>query len=304
MKKISPLVIALFVLVDLFLVGWILAHRVHFLIFDPAGLVADEQKRLFLGVGALGLIIIGTTIAIAFFIVFRYREDNEKIHVRFNPDWTGSKKLILLFWAFPAIIIFGLGIITWQTTHTLDPYKPLAVAKKPLTIQVVSLQWKWLFIYPEQHIATVNFVAFPAQTPLTFELTADSPMNSFWIPQLGGQIYSMSGMSTKTHLMADAPGEFAGKTAEINGAGYEGMKFTAKAMTDADFAAWVDSVKQSSQMLDKTTYETLAQPTEDVKPIYYSSVEDNLYNTVMMKFMPSSPSSQSETQTMPDMHMY
>jgi cytochrome o ubiquinol oxidase subunit 2 len=150
---------------------------------------------------------------------------------------------------------------------------------------VIALDWKWLFIYPEQRIATVNYVAFPEKTPVNFQITADAPMNSFWIPQLGGQIYAMPGMSTKLHLMADRTGEFRGSSANISGEGFAGMTFTAKSDTSAGFDRWVKSIKQSPNQLSLGTYDQLAKPSQDNPPMYYSLKEHNLYDIVVMKFM-------------------
>jgi cytochrome o ubiquinol oxidase subunit 2 len=161
----------------------------------------------------------------------------------------------------------------------------------------VALQWKWLFIYPEQNIATVNFVEFPNSTPVNFQLTADAPMNSFWIPELGGQMYAMPGMSTQLHLMADRPGEFNGSAAEISGKGFSGMKFIAKATSQKDFDTWVKSVKQSSNMIDLSKYNKLAEPSENNPVITYASVEKDLYNSIIMKFMPAMDNMHMEGMT-------
>jgi cytochrome o ubiquinol oxidase subunit 2 len=178
-----------------------------------------------------------------------------------------------------------MSIITWEATHRIDPHKPIASDVKPLTIQVVALQWKWLFIYPEQGIATVNYIAFPEDTPLTFTLTADGPMSSFWIPQLGGQLYAMTGMAQSLHLIADNQGEFRGSNAEISGSGFATMKFTAKATSQREFERWIDQVKHSPHKLTFEEYNKLAQPSEDTPPLFYNSTEKDLFTTIMMRFM-------------------
>jgi cytochrome o ubiquinol oxidase subunit 2 len=176
-------------------------------------------------------------------------------------------------------------VVTWNSSHNLDPYKPLASNVKPLTIQVVALQWKWLFIYPEQGIATVNFAQIPEDVPINFEITSDAPMNSFWIPQLGGQIYAMPGMSTKLHLMAEEPGDYRGSSANISGEGYWAMRFTTRASSQEKFDDWVAEVKTSKQWLDAAEYKQLAKPSEDEPQIFYSAFDDDLYDTVVMKYM-------------------
>jgi cytochrome o ubiquinol oxidase subunit 2 len=150
---------------------------------------------------------------------------------------------------------------------------------------VVALQWKWLFIYPEQHIASVNFVQFPDQRPLNFQITADAPMNSFWIPKLGGQVYAMSGMSTQLHLMADKPGDYRGISANMSGEGFSGMKFTARASTQKDFDAWVLKEKRSGVSLDKASYDQLALPSKDNAATTYTLAKHDLYDTIVMKYM-------------------
>ncbi len=146
-------------------------------------------------------------------------------------------------WAVPIILIASLSVLNWKSTHELDPYQPIASNAPPLTVEVVALDWKFLFIYPQQNIATVNFIEFPVNTPLNFQLTADAPMSSFWIPQLGSQIYAMPAMSTQLHLIANSTGDFRGMDTEINGAGFSGMKFAARSVSQTDFNAWVASVK-------------------------------------------------------------
>jgi cytochrome o ubiquinol oxidase subunit 2 len=191
-----------------------------------------------------------------------------------------------ILWLVPTSVIAIMAVVTWQAAHKLDPYQPLKSEFKPLTIQVVALDWKWLFIYPEQGIATLNYVQFPAAIPIHFTLAADgSPMNSFWIPQLSGQIYSMSGMSTSLHLMADGPGQYTGRAAEINGKGYADMTFVVRSSSTSDFEDWVGHVKQSSEQLTEATYSDLIKPSIKNPITFYSSVENNLYHKIMMKYM-------------------
>lgn len=299
MRKYSLLLIISLIAADIALVVWVIAHSLHFQVLDPAGIIASREKRLFVSVLFIGLSVIGTVIASTFFIVWKYREENTKS--TYTPETTGSKSMLLFWWILPTIIILFLAVITWQSTHALDPYQPLQTGDKPLRIQVVALQWKWLFIYPEENIATVNYIVFPEKTPLSFELTADAPMNSFWIPRLGGQIYAMSGMVTRTHLMADSVGEYKGSTAEISGTGFAGMKFIAKSVSDDDYTKWVEKVKASSSILDRSTYDTLAKPSEDTKATFYAPVERNLYNEIIMKYMAPNHSVSTHDRPMSDM---
>lgn len=164
-----------------------------------------------------------------------------------------------------------------------------------MTIKVIALQWKWLFIYPEQNVASVNFVQLPKDRPVNFEITADAPMNSFWIPQLGGQVYAMAGMSTKLHLMGNEIGNYKGSSANLSGEGFADMKFTARVGTEADFSEWVKEVKRSPAMLNAATYSALAQPGKEALPTYYATTDPSLYDSVIMKYM-------MPKGTMPAMH--
>jgi len=240
-----------------------------------------------------------------FFFAFKYRSD--KKNPSYSPDMD-SKWGSALVWAIPGTIIIVLSVINWKTTHALDPGNQIASPNPPLTIQVVALQWKFLFIYPKQNIATVNFIEFPVNTPLNFQLTADGPMSSFWIPQLGSQIYAMSAMQTQLNLMASKVGDFRGMDTEINGAGFSGMKFIARSATDSDFNTWLNSIKQSGNELTLDSYNNLAQPSSNNPVASYSSVEEGLYNNVMMKYMmPQSEmpamGTTSPNNSMPGMNM-
>ena len=170
-------------------------------------------------------------------------------------------------------------------TYELDPYKPIVSDVKPMKIQVVALQWKWLFIYPEENIATVNYFQFPQKTPIHFEITADAPMNSFWIPRLGGQIYAMPKMKTELYLMADEPGSYNGASANLSGVGFAGMHFIAEASTDETFQEWVKNAKQSSNTLNLEEYNQLAKPSKNNPVTVYQLEEKDLFHEILMKYM-------------------
>jgi cytochrome o ubiquinol oxidase subunit 2 len=189
-------------------------------------------------------------------------------------------------WLIPSIFAVVLAAIMWSATHKLEPIKPIAADAKPLTIQVVSMRWKWVFIYPEQNIATVNYVQIPVGTPVQFELTADAaPMSAFWIPNLGGMLYTMTGHNNRLHLIADTAGDYPGSSGEINGPGFANMKFTASASSKKDFDAWVQEVKRYTAVLDTVEYDKLLKPSEDNPVAFYSAAERGLYDTVLMKYM-------------------
>ncbi len=256
----------------------------NFLVLNPKGFIANKQLGLILLVLPIMFAVAIPTFIMTFFIAWKYRAGNTK--ATYAPDWDHSPKLQTLWWGILCTVIAVLCVITWNAAHTLDPHVPINSSVKLLKIQVVGLQWKWLFIYPEQGIASVNYVAFPEKTPIIFELTGDAPMNSFWIPQLGGQMYAMAGMVTRLPLMADNIGEFRGSSAEISGRGFAGMRFIAKSVSRSDFDAWISSVKQSHQPLTLDAYKQLVKPSEDTPPTFYSSTEDGLYTTIIMQFMP------------------
>lgn len=290
MNKRHTLVFFVFISLCAALFVALFAHGANIAVFDPKGPVAEEQRDLMGTAVLLMALVVIPVLVLAFTFAWKYRASRRQ--AKYAPDLDHNTKVVFAQWAIPAAVILVLAVVTWNATHALDPSKPIESTTKPITIQVVALQWKWLFIYPEQNIATVNFVQFPERTPISFELTADAPMNSFWIPQLGGQMYAMEGMVTKLHLMADAPGEFQGSSAEISGKGFAGMKFVAKSTAQSDFDAWVASVKQSGALLDLDAYNELAKPSENNPPAFYASAAENLHDTIIMKFMAPA----SETQ--------
>ena len=255
----------------------------------PRGLVAEKELALMIDVVSLMLITATAVFALTFFFAWRYRASNTK--AVYLPNWEHGAMSELVWWAIPIEIVLILGALTWTSTHDLDPHKALEGGIPPLTVEVVALEWKWLFIYPEQRIATMNEVRFPVDQPVRFIITADAPMNSFWIPQLGGQIYAMTGMATEINLMADTPGTYAGSSANYSGEGFAHMKFDAVAMTSSDFESWVALVRQSPDALTLDAYNALSEPSGDHPQTYYTNPADNLFNSIMMKFMsPLSPS--------------
>jgi cytochrome o ubiquinol oxidase subunit 2 len=287
-KQTVVAVVLLSLAVALFAVFFLSGNNVA--VLHPQGIIAQKQLNLMVIATLLMLIVVIPVFVLTFGIAWKYRASNTK--AKYSPDWDHNRTAEAIWWLIPTAIIGILAIITWQSSHDLDPYKALDSAKKPVTVQVVALQWKWLFIYPEQGIASVNMLEFPEDTPVNFEITGDAPMNSFWIPQLGGQVYAMAGMTTKLHLMADHVGSYDGSSANLSGQGFAGMKFTAKAVTRADFDAWTTSMRRSPAALTTAEYNNLAKPSENNAVKSYVATEPDLYDRIIMKYMMPSPGAQ------------
>jgi cytochrome o ubiquinol oxidase subunit 2 len=256
-------------------------------IFNPKGIIAQKQEELILIATGLMLIVVIPVLFLTFYFAWKYRQSNKK--AQYSPNWHHNTGLEILWWAIPCVIVFILAVITWVTSHTLDPYRPLISKKKPLTIQVIALDWKWLFIYPKQNIATINYLRIPEHTPIAFKITADAPMNSLWIPQLGGQVYAMSGMQTQLHLIANEKGIYDGKSANYSGGGFTGMQFKLQSTSKRDFNRWVQSIKRTPLRLTLKTYNKLVKPSEKNPPQYFSRVQRNLFKKVIMKYMMPKP---------------
>lgn len=284
MNKKYKLAIPIFIVLLALMLVVVLLHGHTVAILDPQGVIARKQFNLILFALSLSLVVLIPVYAMAIGFAWKYRETNH--HAKYSPDWDRSRLAETTWWAVPTVLIAILSVVTWNSSHDLDPFKPIPSKTKAMTIQVVALQWKWLFIYPEQNIATVNYVQFPQKTPVKFEITADAPMNAFWIPQLGGQIYAMSGMSTQLNLEAAHTGTYRGSSANISGTGFSGMTFQAKSTTDSEFKQWVNSVKQSPNYLSAEAYNQLARPSQNDQVKYYSAKERDLYNSVLEKYMP------------------
>lgn len=252
-------------------------------VIQTKGWVADQQRDLMFTSLLLMLIVVVPVIILTLFFTFRYRATNEK--AKYDPDWDHSTKLELIWWGVPIVIIVILASITWRSSHDLDPYKQLEVKAKPIEIQVVALPWKWLFLYPEQGIAVVNHVRFPVDVPVNFKITAQAPMNSFWIPHLAGQIYAMEGMQTKLSVIADEAGDFPGYSSNFSGEGHNGMKFIARATTLDEFKDWVDSVKAAKGDLTRSAYDSLAKPSIDEPVRTWSLFQPGIFLDIMMSYM-------------------
>lgn len=263
---------------------WTLIRGNSFDVLQPAGTIADQQKDLLVFTLLLSLVVIIPVFAMTFWITWKYRVSHPKPGA-YRPKWHSSKIAESIWWGIPILLILIIGIVTWISSHQLDPYRKLESTKTPIKVQVIALDWKWLFIYPEQGVASVNFLQIPTDRPIDFQLTSDAPMTSFWIPKLGGQVYAMSGMSTQLHLQAHTAGEYTGRNANISGEGYAGMTFTVRAGSEEEFGAWVTDAVGSSKELSTESYKELAKPSQNVAPEQFRLRTQDLYDTVIMKYM-------------------
>lgn len=279
-KNKFPTLIVVSLLVILGIVLAMHASR-DLIVLYPSGWVGEQERNLIVFVSIIMLLVVIPVLWMTIFFGWKYREGRGAKH---EPEWHQNHKIELLWWGVPCIIILVFGIVSWRGSHKLDPYKPLQSEVPPLRIQVVALDWKWLFIYPEQGIAAINFFQFPEKTPLHFEISADAPMNSFWLPSLGGQIYAMAGMRSELNLIANHTGTFRGQSANISGTGFAGMVFLAKSSSDAEFEEWVTQVKQSELALNREMYDQLVTPSSYVPMSTYRLEDPTLFDQIIMKY--------------------
>lgn len=261
-------------------------------LMDPKGQVGEEQRVLIITAFVLMLIVVIPVIVMTLLFAYRYREGNKE--ASYKPNWAHSTAIEVVVWLIPCLIILVLAILTWVTSHSLDPMKPITPddSQDAIEIQAVSLDWKWLFIYPEQGIATVNEVAFPVDKPIHFSITSGSVMNSFWIPTLGSQIYAMAGMDSGLYLIANEKGTFAGRSSNYSGAGFSEMTFNALSVSPQNFDDWVSKVRASDKSLSFTSgYQELEEPTVSAPVQYFSEVSPELYGNILDSFRKAKESS-------------
>jgi len=260
----------------------------NMVVLDPAGDVARQQGGLVIFSTLLMLVIIVPVMVLTVLFAWRYRAANKE--ARYEPEWDHSTQLELVIWAAPLLIIICLGALTWVATHLLDPYRaitrtapgaPVHAATRPLEIQVVALDWKWLFIYPEQGIATVNELALPIDRPVRFRISASSVMNSFYIPALAGQIYAMPGMETRLHAVLNQAGTYSGFSANYSGAGFSDMRFRVHGLSEQGFDGWVAQARKGGGSLDRATYLQLERPSEKEPVRHFASVDPRLFDAVL-----------------------
>lgn len=269
----------------------LLASCSHAVLLDPKGMIAASEKKLLIDATLLMLLVVIPVILITFYFAWRYRASNKK--ATYRPNDAHNNTIEIVCWTIPIIIVAILGVMTWVSSHKLDPYRPIPNVGKPITIQAISLNWKWLFIYPKQHIATVNYLQIPVDRQIRFLITSDAPMNSLEIPRLAGQIYAMGGMRTQLHMVANEKGVYRGFSSNYSGAGFAGMHFKVHVTSAKDYNRWVRKTKRSPKKLTLATYNQLMKDSENNLVVYYSHVVPKLFENVIMKFMKPMPGMQT-----------
>jgi cytochrome o ubiquinol oxidase subunit II len=256
-------------------------------VLDPKGPIGTSNRIILINALEIMLVIVVPTIAAALLFAWWYRASNTR--ARYRPHFAYSGQIELIVWSIPILVILFLGGVIWIGSHELDPANPIASTNKPLKVQAVSLDWKWLFIYPDQGIASVNELVMPVGAPVHFSLTSASVMNNFFVPQLGSMIATMNGMVTQLHLKADHPGDYLGLSAQFSGDGFSGMNFKTRAVPEDEFERWVAGAKQSGPALDQAAYAALKQQSENVSPFTYRTIDPNLFQAVATQEIPPGP---------------
>jgi cytochrome o ubiquinol oxidase subunit II len=256
-------------------------------VLDPLGPVGSDDATILIDATVIMLAIVIPTILLAFWMAWHYRASNSK--AEYLPYWSYSGRIEAVVWSIPILTIMFIGGVIWIGSYKLDPFKPLPSKKTPLEVQVVSLDWKWLFIYPKEGIATVNQLVVPAGTPVHFSITSASVFNVFFVPRLGSMIYAMPGMVSQLYLQADRPAVMFGQSSHFSGDGFSDMQFQVRSVPDAQFGAWVQSAKATGMALDRAAYTRLARQSQNVKPYSYASVAPKLFDAVAMQQIPPGP---------------
>ncbi len=264
-------------------------------VLDPKGPIAAADRQILLNSLGIMLAIVIPVIVATLGVAFWFRASNRR--ARYRPNFAYSGRLEMLVWSIPAMTVFLVGGVAWVGSHEVSPRKPIVSTVKPLRVQVASLDWKWLFIYPDQGVASVNRLILPVGTPVSLELTSSGVMNSFFVPQLGSQIYTMAGMITRLHLQADHTGTYRGFSAQFSGEGFSDMHFDADAVTNEKFAQWLDSVRSAGPELDAKAYADLAKPSASVAPFTYRSVAPGLFGSIAVSEMQSNGAMSHENST-------
>jgi cytochrome o ubiquinol oxidase subunit II len=281
MKKIYKIIIGSLLFLGLTLASIHYIRTSNIAVLEPQGVVGVKEKDLIVTASLLMLIVVIPVFFMAIYFVWKFREHKKERHA---PDWEHNTIAEVCWWGVPFVIISALAVITWKSSFELSPFKPLSSNREPITIQVVALQYKWLFIYPEQGVASLNYMRMPVDTPVKFLITSDAPMNSFWIPQLGGQIYAMPAMVSTLSLMANKVGVYRGLSANLSGKGFAAMKFSAEATSDDDFSSWINRARDS-EGLDLPLYNKLIEPSQNDTAQTFRLADREIFNKAVMKYM-------------------
>ncbi len=281
MKRGVGAIIGVLIAVFLTVGAWLMVRNAHFDVLSPSGEIADQQRNLLIFTLCLSALVVIPVYTMLGMFAWRYSEKNPRSKRTYRPDWHKNNVLEAFWWGIPIAMIGVLSVVTWQTSHALDPYKRLASDQKTINVQVVALQWKWLFIYPDYGIATLNQLPVAEKAPIHFNLTANAPMSAFWVPALGSQIYAMNGMDSQLNLKANQTGEFGGYSTNINGKGYADMKFTVRSMTKDDFEAWIKIAQKSTTSLDMAEYHKLSEPSTEKTDRVYKLTDKKLYHQIL-----------------------
>jgi cytochrome o ubiquinol oxidase subunit II len=268
-----------YVLLTIVLIGAVALGGCAEGVLDPKGPIALAEREILFNATGIMLAIVVPVMLATLGVAFWFRASNER--ARYQPNFRYSGRIELLVWSIPLMTVLLVGTVAWISSYDLDPPKPIASSVKPVRIQVVSLDWKWLFIYPEQGVASVNQLTIPVGTPVSFELTSSGVMNSFFVPQLAGQIYTMAGMVTHLNLEAAYPGTYRGMSANFSGDGFADMHFNVDATSPEKFASWVESTRSVGPVLDKQTYAELVKPSRAVAPFTYQSIAAGLFAGIL-----------------------
>lgn len=288
-KSILPWLITgglLFITVTAIVAVTLLLQDLDIAVLNPQGEIATAEKDLLLFTLALSAVVVVPVFVMIGAFAWRYREGNTR--AKYTPDHDSSKWIEGLWWGIPIIIIGILSVVTWVSTHQLDPYKPLVSDEKAIRIQAIAMQWKWLFLYPDYELASVNVLKIPVGVPVNFEVTSDGPMSAMWIPSLGSQIYAMNGMTARLSLIADRSGEFRGSNSNINGEGFADMHFMVETVDDRhEFEEWAAGIRiaEDHDHMDQGLYAQLATPSVVDSPQYLHLHDVNLYDRVLNKYM-------------------
>jgi cytochrome o ubiquinol oxidase subunit 2 len=262
-------------------------------LMNPQGPVGADEKTVLLNALAIMLVIVVPTILATLLFAWWFRASNK--HARYRPEFAFSGRIELVTWSIPILVVLFLGGLTWIGSHDLDPAQPLKSSTPAEDVQVVSLDWKWLFIYPDKGIASVNQLVVPVGTPIHLKLTSASVMNTFFVPALGGMIYTMNGMADDLYLQADRPGVFAGRSAHFSGDGFSDMHFDVQAVSPAQFAAWADRTRSAGPTLDEAAYAALAKQSTNVAPFTYRAVSADLFNHIVQQRLAPGPGPQADS---------